>query len=54
MNDAITQAVDDEMPFFAYMSHYAVHSPFQGDARFSANYKDAGSERHANLSLIHI
>jgi arylsulfatase A-like enzyme len=52
MNDAITQAVDDEMPFFAYMSHYAVHSPFQGDARFSANYKDAGSERHANFATM--
>lgn len=41
MNEAIRQAVADEKPFFAYMSHYAVHSPFQSDDRFAANYENA-------------
>lgn len=38
MNAAITESVNDGAPFFAYMTHYAVHSPFQNDPRFSANY----------------
>ena len=41
MNEAISAAVEDEEPFFAYMSHYAVHSPFQSDDRFAAHYEDS-------------
>lgn len=40
MNEAISTAVEDEEPFFAYMSQYAVHSPFQSDDRFAAHYED--------------
>lgn len=39
MNAAITDAVRGGKPFFAYMSHYAVHAPFQPDKRFIGNYK---------------
>jgi len=41
MRAAVTAAVQAEQPFFAYLSHYAVHSPFQSDKRFAANYADA-------------
>jgi len=41
MRAAVTAAVEAEKPFFAYLSHYAVHSPFQSDKRFAANYADA-------------
>ena len=38
INEAINESIDDGAPFFAYMAHYAVHSPFTEDTRFSANY----------------
>lgn len=34
----ITQAVNEEKPFFLHMAHYAVHAPFDSDPRFAANY----------------
>lgn len=40
--DAITQARDEEKPFFLHMSHYAVHAPFQSDPRFINNYNVEG------------
>jgi len=39
IKEAIRDAVEDEEPFFAYMSHYAVHTPFQSDGRFAVNYE---------------
>ena len=36
----IDQALTAEKPFFLYMSHYAVHSPFNSDERFAARYRD--------------
>ena len=39
IKEAIRDAVEDGEPFFAYMSHYAVHTPFQSDKRFAANYE---------------
>ncbi|HML75315.1 MAG TPA: sulfatase [Anaerohalosphaeraceae bacterium] len=39
---AMDQAVDADKPFFLYMSHYAVHTPFARDRRFIQNYVDAG------------
>ena len=38
----VDKALGAEMPFFLYMSHYAVHSPFNSDPRFTANYRDKG------------
>ena len=29
------------------MSHYAVHSPFNSDARFAARYRDRGESKPA-------
>lgn len=37
-NEQITQAVGEKKPFFLYMSHYAVHSPFEADKRFAGHY----------------
>ncbi len=47
MNKAITQAVEDDQPFFAYMSHYAVHAPFNPDPRFIEHYRDTNKSRKA-------
>ena len=43
----IKKCVDEKKPFFLYMSHYAVHAPFQPDKRFIsryAKYKDSTSK----------
>jgi arylsulfatase A-like enzyme len=45
---AVAHAVKEEKPFFGYLSHYAVHSPFQPDARFITNY----SEKYGNRGAI--
>jgi arylsulfatase A-like enzyme len=38
----VSDAVKADKPFYLYMSHYAVHAPFNSDPRFAANYKDSG------------
>lgn len=38
----ISEAVKANKSFFLYMSHYAVHAPFNSDPRFAAHYKDSG------------
>ena len=47
MKKALTTAVSGaktrNKPFFAYMSQYAVHAPFQADDRFIKNYRTAQS-----------
>ena len=35
----VDKALTAKRPFFLYMSHYAVHSPFNTDPRFAANYR---------------
>ncbi len=40
----LTQAVNEQKPFFLYFAHYAVHSPFDSDPRFAAHYKDSGKD----------
>lgn len=52
INTAISEAVEAEKPFFAYMSHYAVHSPFQSDTRFAANYPDTTKKSLANFATM--
>lgn len=52
INDAITEAVEEEKTFFAYMSHYAVHTPFQSDERFAANYSDVGKKSLAAYATL--
>ena len=41
-NAAIGQSVKDAKPFYLYMSHYAVHAPWEKDDRFMKRYTDAG------------
>ena len=41
-NAQVDAAVKDRQPFFLYLSHYAVHRPFDSDPRFAAHYKDSG------------
>lgn len=52
MNKAIEKSVADGVPFFAYMSHYAVHSPFQEDTRFSANYPSLSGKAKKFATMI--
>lgn len=52
MNEAISASVKGERPFFAYMSHYAVHSPFQSDARFADHYTGEKKKRLANFATM--
>ncbi len=53
-NDQVAKAVADQIPFFLNMAHYAVHSPFNSDPRFAANYKtsDKGRRAKAYATLI--
>lgn len=37
----VDKALSADKPFFLYMSHYAVHSPFNSDPRFAMHYKDS-------------
>ena len=46
-NKEIAKAVEAEEPFFLYMSHYALHSPFQSDPRFAANYAESKKSKPA-------
>ena len=39
--------VEKGQPFYLYLSHYAVHAPFESDPRFAANYVDSGQPRNA-------
>ena len=41
---AVEASVADEQPFYLYMSHYAVHAPWEKDGRFYQKYVDAGLE----------
>ncbi len=44
---ALSQAKEEGKPFFLYMSHYAVHAPFQSDPRFANNYINSGKSEEA-------
>ena len=44
---AVTRSLRIDKPFFLYMSHYAVHSPFQSDPRFIKNYEISKKPRPA-------
>ncbi len=43
----VTTAVKSNKPFYLYMSHYAVHAPFESDPRFAANYEDSDKPKNA-------
>lgn len=46
-NEQISKAVKHEQPFFLYMAHYAVHSPFEPDKRFIDHYTDPDKSDNA-------
>lgn len=48
----IDAAVEDEKPFFLYLSHYAVHTPILADERFSKNYPNLKGRQRAYATLI--
>jgi arylsulfatase A-like enzyme len=41
-NKVMQKAVADNKPFYLYMSHYAVHAPWEDDQRFQRKYLDSG------------
>lgn len=41
-NKAIDKAVSEAKPFYLYMSHYAIHAPWEKDDRYYQKYIDAG------------
>ena len=41
-NNAINKAVEQGKPFYLYMSHYAIHAPWEKDDRFYQKYKERG------------
>jgi len=41
-NEAMEAAVADGKPFYLYMSHYAIHAPWEKDERYYQKYKDRG------------
>ena len=43
----VDEAVKAKKPFYLYMSHYAVHAPFESDPRFAARYKSSGKSARA-------
>lgn len=51
-NEEIDDAVTDGVPFFLYMSHYAVHTPILEDSRFTANYPTVSGTTRAMCTLI--
>jgi arylsulfatase A-like enzyme len=53
-NSRVSDAVRAGQPFLLYLSHYAVHAPFQSDPRFAAHYTDSGKppEAQAFATLI--
>jgi arylsulfatase A-like enzyme len=38
----VSQAVAADQPFFLYLAHYALHSPFDSDPRFADHYRATG------------
>ncbi len=42
----LDKVLTTDKPFFLYMSHYAVHSPFNSDPRFADQYKDPDRSRN--------
>ena len=47
--EATGQAIDEDRPFFLYLSHYAVHNPFEVDKRFAGNYQADSLENREAL-----
>ncbi|WP_226895719.1 sulfatase-like hydrolase/transferase [Luteolibacter marinus] len=48
----LDETVKEGVPFFAYMAHYAVHAPFEADARFSGNYPGLMGKELAFATMV--
>ncbi len=44
-NAAVERAVESGKPFYLYMSHYAIHAPWEADRRFVGKYLDKGVDK---------
>jgi len=44
-NLAVDRAVESGKPFYLYMSHYAIHAPWEADRRFVGKYLDKGVDK---------
>jgi len=53
-NKEISKASSENKPFMLYMSHYAVHGPWNNDPRFEERYKNRGksSKSQAFATLV--
>jgi arylsulfatase A-like enzyme len=51
---AVEACVKSRKPFFLHLSHYAVHAPWEADARFIARYEQAGlkGREAAHASMV--
>ncbi|HVJ46411.1 MAG TPA: sulfatase-like hydrolase/transferase, partial [Luteolibacter sp.] len=53
MKREIKRSMDEKKPFFAYMSHYAVHSPFKhADPKYAGNYPDLSPAERVFATLV--
>ncbi|MFV0506694.1 MAG: sulfatase [Bacteroidales bacterium] len=51
--DEIDKSVNAKKPFYLYMSHYAVHAPWEKDKRFFQKYKEQGlTDKEATLASM--
>ena len=51
----LDKAVEGDKPFYLYMSHYAIHTPYDADTRFTGNYTGRYDEQFgANLSTSEV
>jgi arylsulfatase A-like enzyme len=52
-NQEINRAVLDDQPFYLYLSHYAIHAPWEKDDRYYHKYLDSGlSEFNATYASM--
>lgn len=42
---AIEKPIAENKPFYLYMSHYAIHTPYNADSRFTKNYEGKHDEQ---------
>ena len=42
---ALEKPIAEKKPFYLYMSHYAVHAPYDEDKRFSGKYRNRYDEQ---------
>lgn len=51
-NEAISETLDLGQPFFLYMSHYAVHTPFQADPSATGDYSTLSGDSRKYATMI--